>query len=648
MEAHLDRFFRAFHLKALAMCGEELDVIAPNHKEMLMKVIQSVWTKENPRASLILITQTDHQDIEKPLLFLKHYFAGVLFYRAGKSTKAISHFLQAEKCAFTPVLKVEVLLERATISSWLGQISSAQDDLIFAIALMSSSDYRIGLHLAWLKLGQLEWEKNNYVKALNFLTIAKQFSDDILLADDKAKLDIEVAQVNIALGQYDDANQCMLSIDSTNLSTYHQFLLILLQIRLLGFCESVHSLPYLLQVANELSDKSEWQNIALKAALSSTYLNTSPSKALVLLEEIETYFTTKQLSSHLWRCLVDQVRVFCALNQDEKAIVALEKARNIALDHNNRKLLEKVEQLRVEHDLSVDLHIRNHVSISHQKDQVDSGYLILKELGRGGYGIVFHAFDTSTQNEVALKTFEYLSTSKQSMAADVQDSLHTELRLISKLSHPGVIAPKAFGKHHQYSFYIVSDYIEGTNLRVSMLASNSEKRSLANKISILFSIVSTLHYVHSKDLAHCDIKPENILIDRDQKPYLIDFGSASLLNFQGKQTGISGTQGYLAPEVIKRGESSAAQDVFAISVLAYEFITGRHPFEEGLPLNRLVYAWRQHNLSKALLSFTDNPKLNAIIMAGLSYSVSKRATISDILAALEAYSFDQQTPPIKE
>ena len=147
-------------------------------------------------------------------------------------------------------------------------------------------------------------------------------------------------------------------------------------------------------------------------------------------------------------------------------------------------------------------------------------YLVASLLGSGGYGRVFKAFDEKLQRHVAIKLpHRYRITSEESLETYID-----EARTLAKLDHPGIVTVHDVGVTEDGVPYIVSAYIDGTSLGLRM---QSEPFTLRAGLELIADIGRTLAYVHAQGVVHRDVKPENILLSRDGKPFLADFGLAS-------------------------------------------------------------------------------------------------------------------------
>ena len=151
-------------------------------------------------------------------------------------------------------------------------------------------------------------------------------------------------------------------------------------------------------------------------------------------------------------------------------------------------------------------------------------YRIEKVLGQGGFGLVYLAQDEQLNRPVAVKVPHARLISQPEDA----EAYLAEARTVANLDHPGIVPVHDVGSTENCPCYIVSKYIDGTDLatRLKQSGFNTGKRA-----ELVATVADALHYAHKQGLVHRDVKPGNILIGNDGKPYVVDFGLRS-----GKRT----------------------------------------------------------------------------------------------------------------
>jgi serine/threonine protein kinase/Tfp pilus assembly protein PilF len=200
-------------------------------------------------------------------------------------------------------------------------------------------------------------------------------------------------------------------------------------------------------------------------------------------------------------------------------------------------------------------------------------YQILEKLGQGGMGEVFLAEDTELHRKVALKFLP----SSISPDEDALERFKQEARSSAALNHPHITTIYEVGVFEDRP-YIAMAYIEGEKL-TDVIQSGVLERERALDIAI--QICAGLGKAHEAGIVHRDVKPDNILIDRDGRVNILDFGVAKLRGENRLPSEIStvGTAFYMSPEQINGGDVDARSDIFSLGVVLYEMVGGCRPFK---------------------------------------------------------------------
>jgi len=202
-------------------------------------------------------------------------------------------------------------------------------------------------------------------------------------------------------------------------------------------------------------------------------------------------------------------------------------------------------------------------------------YELLEEIGRGGQGVVFRAWQKSLNRIVAVKIIGIgqLTTSVH------LKRLRREAEAAAKLNHPGIVPIYEVGERDG-TYYFSMRFVEGDCLDEVI-----ERRSISVRqaAELIAKVARTVHYAHEHGILHRDIKPGNILLDADGEPHLTDFGLARLVEHGSTVTGsleIMGTPSYMAPEqaVGNNAGVSRVTDVYGLGAVLYELLTDHPPF----------------------------------------------------------------------
>ncbi|MGK7879530.1 MAG: serine/threonine-protein kinase [Crocosphaera sp.] len=204
-----------------------------------------------------------------------------------------------------------------------------------------------------------------------------------------------------------------------------------------------------------------------------------------------------------------------------------------------------------------------------------SKYRILGQIGQGQFGRVYFAISRKTGNFVALKSLPKGFPTNRFLR---------EFSCLISLRHPNIVACKGI-EYHGQGRYLVMDYCEGGTLRDLM--NFPADLSLRLCLDLVIDILAALEQAHKKNIIHCDIKPENILLSLTTDKWVAkvtDFGIAKIAEHSSNNKGASGYTGspaYMAPERFY-GKYSYACDIYSVGILLYELIIGERPFS-GLP-----------------------------------------------------------------
>ena len=203
-------------------------------------------------------------------------------------------------------------------------------------------------------------------------------------------------------------------------------------------------------------------------------------------------------------------------------------------------------------------------------------YRLESELGRGGMGVVYKAFDTKLERAVAIKLLpEALARNTKAVKL-----LKQEANISLTLTHPNIVRLINF-EETDSEVYLVMEYIEGESLADMLL--EKKKLSADEALGISRQVLEALSYAHTKKVVHRDLKPANIIITPQGEAKVLDFGIARLIKeTMTKLTGTTATSGtllYMAPEQLQGGmHQDGRVDIWAFGIVLYEMLTGGTPF----------------------------------------------------------------------
>ncbi len=201
-------------------------------------------------------------------------------------------------------------------------------------------------------------------------------------------------------------------------------------------------------------------------------------------------------------------------------------------------------------------------------------YEILQLLGQGGMGAVYKARDIELERTVALKVIR----SDLASHPEILRRFKQELILAREVTHRNVIRIFDLGQASGVR-YITMDYVEGQDLRA--LLNEKGKFAPEEAVPVFLQIAAALEAAHQAGVVHRDLKPQNVMLDKDARVYVMDFGVARSLETPGMtQTGaLMGTPEYMSPEQAKGQKVDARSDLFSLGIIFYEMLSGASPFK---------------------------------------------------------------------
>jgi eukaryotic-like serine/threonine-protein kinase len=207
-----------------------------------------------------------------------------------------------------------------------------------------------------------------------------------------------------------------------------------------------------------------------------------------------------------------------------------------------------------------------------------SHYEILEKLGEGGMGVVYRAHDTKLDRTVALKFLpQNVSPSDEDKTRFIQ-----EAKAAATLNHQNICTIHDI-QEHENQLFIVMEYIDGQTLRDRTEKQKDAPLSLKQAIDIGIQIAEGLAAAHENGIIHRDIKPENIMLKKDGRVVVMDFGLAKLrvsgVSRLTKEGSTVGTMGYMAPEQVQGLDVDHRADIFSLGVILYELFAGEAPFK---------------------------------------------------------------------
>lgn len=255
-------------------------------------------------------------------------------------------------------------------------------------------------------------------------------------------------------------------------------------------------------------------------------------------------------------------------------------------------------------------------------------YQVLGTIGRGGMGEVFKAYQPDLHRHVAIKTL----LSGEQATEEFLQRFQREARMAAKLSHPNIVPIYDIGAEGRLH-YIVMEYVEGRSLKQLL---EEKKLDPDKSLKIAFTVARALQFAHEHKIVHRDVKPANIIIDKQGRVKILDFGLARSLDGKGLTASsvMVGTPYYMSPEQAFGApeELDHRTDLYSLGAVLYEMLTGRPPFEGGTVLSILRKIEDEDPLPPGV-----SPRVDGVVMKALAKDRDRRyQTAADLAEAIRS------------
>ena len=250
------------------------------------------------------------------------------------------------------------------------------------------------------------------------------------------------------------------------------------------------------------------------------------------------------------------------------------------------------------------------------RKKIKERYETIDVLGKGGMGLVYKAYDTVVQREVAIKT---LRDSPSKLALDL---FRKECGVLASMSHPNIVEIFDIGEFNEDGAtkpYFVMPLLPGVTLD-QLIKTSSQRLTVERSVEIIVQTCRGLHAAHERGLVHRDLKPSNIFVMPDDTVKIIDFGVAHMADTTATMTVAGGTLPYMAPEQIEMKPASPLSDIFSLGVVFYETLTRRRPFD--FPTEQETAQAIMHHIPPAASEL--NPAVSQLVSRVIHKAMAKQ------------------------
>ena len=275
------------------------------------------------------------------------------------------------------------------------------------------------------------------------------------------------------------------------------------------------------------------------------------------------------------------------------------------------------------------------------KHLVFGDYMVLDKLGHGGMGIVYKAVHRHMRRVVAAKALSARSLQKPAMVK----RFHREIETIAKLSHPNIVTVHD-AREHEGMLHLIMEYVEGQSL--ADLVTQRGPLTVADAVDYTIQVAQGLEYAHGKGIIHRDIKPGNLLLDKQRTVKILDLGLARIQETPGSDTPpqaeqltddgqVTGTCDYMAPEQAHDSrQTDCRSDIYSLGCTMYRLLTGHSPYERSTAIQVLL-AHREAPIPSIRVLRPDVPTtVDAICTKMLAKKPEDRyASMAEVISVLE-------------
>ena len=262
---------------------------------------------------------------------------------------------------------------------------------------------------------------------------------------------------------------------------------------------------------------------------------------------------------------------------------------------------------------------------------IDGRYQVISHLGTGGMAEVYCAQDLQLGRKVALKVLH----ERFAEDAEFVERFRREASAAAGLQHQHVVSVYDRGEWDDTS-YIAMEYVDGRTLK--QLVGDEGPLAPQRAVDLTIQILRAARFAHRRGVIHRDFKPQNVIVDDEDRAKVTDFGIARAGASDMTQTGsIMGTAQYLSPEQAQGHAVTGRSDLYSIGIVLYELLTGRVPFEAEAAVTIALKQVNEEPVAPSAINPAVTPELEAVVLRALAKDPANRfADADEFIAALEA------------
>jgi len=503
--------------------------------------------------------------------------SGIALNRAGQSARAKAQLLDAVR-AFDVLDDVagraEALCALATAMGWGGEIDHAILHYSLALADWAALGRQDEVARVLVLLGRLNLEAKRYSHALEFFKRAQALSGDA--GADRRRLEHFLGQCLAGLERHAEALARFDAALAGAAGAYLRFVAArdaALAAHRLG--DAAGADRYLGEARRALpDDPNAFEAMSLRLAEAEIALDRGDTAPVAPIEDAVAWLESRGLSGPEISARIVLARTLererLVRNAERQLASALRKAQAQRLAVHAAEVRAAMGRM----DFSGGVLAEERRAVA-QADTGADGYVLRERLGTGAFGTVFRAFDVGNARDVALKELRLARVYEPALRERLLASARVELEAASRVRHPGVARVYALNHLEDDRVLLVQEYVPGESLRARM---DRQRRPAPEAVlEVLLPVLHAVSALHAGGVIHRDLKPDNVVFRADAEPVLVDFGIAHVASGAAADPVAAGTPAYMAPEQARGSDVDARADLYAIGVIAYEWLAGALP-----------------------------------------------------------------------
>jgi tRNA A-37 threonylcarbamoyl transferase component Bud32 len=512
------------------------------------------------------------------------HIIGLAEGKLGRSSASIEALLEAAATYDSLGLRLaqaHVLDTLGMAQADRGRLDLAVNDYAFSLVIKTTGEDRFGTAITLGNLGRVHLKAGSFNQAV--FCFERNLELTVALGDPRgqARMLEDLGRAYLGLENYAKAEICLAQcVEKAQAGGFTALVFFARKdLALLRLAQGKPDQAELELAAAEKAmprDADVYFRLLLSAARGELLLARADERAIPLLQETVKEFQEKDLPDEEICARISLAKAYVKWKYKALAEQCLLRGLRIARSDGFARYLRVLNEAMAGLDLVEGAIDEKDREIGDGRSATKKTYIRRRQLGAGAFGEVFQVYDPERGGEFAYKRLRldklYDARARQRILA----SARTELEAGSRVRHPGVERVVAIGTEPDGSTYIVKELVSGRPLRDLM-----PKDATADPYHVvaqLSRIAQALHALHEKGVVHRDLKPENILIRDDGSPVLVDFGIAIIAEQQNiSSPQKAGSLCYMAPEQAAGARITGQADVYALGVIAYEWLTGACP-----------------------------------------------------------------------